>query len=470
MIRRHNSTSSMSSTEKQMNERTGLLGGEGGGGTPTKVYYSHISIDDTNDEPYKTDAFSSSRYLTTTRPSLLIASFTLLLVTMKFYTSPPVHPQQHHHDHTIPTFLSIRNTNGMYVNALDNALYDEMKFATFHMNTHASLNELLIEVDTDMISFHQNLTLSWKEEEHHAHADSSENNVIALYCPAGQDAKKFTEAATIAQIQATSIAEGLHHTKRNEWFIPSFPVIKEDSCEFRLWIRQEEEGTVFTLGATSGLLMIENGSIVPTAIHLALTSNNDEMLVHFSTGSNGYHLNLVPVVLYGKGEEGLRHDNNYTTSNVLHINVGDSTTYTASDMCQAPANTQEPGKFIAPGLLHSVTMKNLDPDARYFYKVALMDRDDIKLTKGVVWSDIYSFQSPLPAGTIPANGGQPLKYVVYADQGLPGYGGGDDGDRVSLFAEREIELHGIRAVHHFGDLSYAQVSCHVSVGWDAVGG
>jgi hypothetical protein len=112
-------------------------------------------------------------------------------------------------------------------------------------------------------------------------------------------------------------------------------------------------------------------------------------------------------------------------------------------------------------------MVGLEPDSKYYYKVGLLDRNEAKnmmdFEDKVIWSDVHSFQSPLPPGWNQTSDGKPLTYIVYADQGVSGYGSGDDGDRITTFAQREVERNGIRAVHHFGDLSYAQGASHV---WD----
>eukprot|EP00557_Chaetoceros_sp_GSL56_P001907 CAMPEP_0176492306 /NCGR_PEP_ID=MMETSP0200_2-20121128/8916_1 /TAXON_ID=947934 /ORGANISM="Chaetoceros sp., Strain GSL56" /LENGTH=816 /DNA_ID=CAMNT_0017889835 /DNA_START=230 /DNA_END=2680 /DNA_ORIENTATION=+ len=427
--------------------------------------------------------------------------------------------EQHHHFHSWPTVLSIRNNaTADYVNALDNFLYDEMKVATFVNVDDADADgtqgggmKYNIKIDKDMIEFHDNITVSWNFNGAGNDKDGLKgdlvdtDSVIALYCPAAGTAtttatttkeqfnpKNFIDAATISQIQSTMLAQNLITDDLNDkikkyWKIPSFPVIKEDTCEFRLWSRRHTMDTtnananandgnshimVYNLLATTGPIHIKNGSTIPTTIHLALTTNNHEMLVHFSTGGNE-NVNQIPMVVYSAIKEDLDNHNNNMTS--CQFNFGSTTTYHASDMCHSPANLQEPGKFSSPHLLHSVTMVNLEADVRYYYKVGLLDRSQAKnmldFENDIVWSDVYSFQSAMPAGVDQTRDGKPLTFLVYADQGVSGYGNGDDGDRVATYTQREVEDReeeeeggaGIRMVHHFGDLSYAQGASHM---WD----
>ena len=433
-----------------MGESTLLLGER----KEKDVCKRQLSIDDAQNETYddpikRLHPFGRSHF------RLFAVSLFLISIFVLIKTFSVLCHKQYHHDHTIPTFLNLSN-NGTWVNAMQNGVYDEMKYATFYLNMDKSVSSKKHELITERneIIFHESFTLSWD-----THQDP--HNVIALYCPAEQrDPKRFIDATNLLQLGKSSMDRNGKAT--NEWVINSFPIIKEDSCEFRLWVRdaQEDESVVFRLGATTNAIAITNGSVLPTNIHLALTANSDEMLVHFSTGSWSNVGNMIPFVIYSKDESSL---NDMSSMHTFQTNTGTSTTYSATDLCAEPANIEEPGKFMSPGLLHAVTMTGLLPNEEYFYRVGLMDEASFSnaggLTfEGVVWSETYSFLSPLPAGSIDVNTGNPLTYIVYADQGISGYGQGDDGKRVSVFTNREIKENGIRAVHHFGDLSYANVS------------
>ena len=120
----------------------------------------------------------------------------------------------------------------------------------------------------------------------------------------------------------------------NVWWIPSFPIIRENSCVFKLWKNVDERisynetlilaltNKAYHLMAHSDTLVIRGGREKPTLIHLALTSKPSEMMVHFTTGMQG-----VPIVVYST---------NATTG--WKRAQGQSTTYTNTDLCQEPAS------------------------------------------------------------------------------------------------------------------------------------
>lgn len=463
-----------------MNEKAPLLRGT------KKVTYKQLSIDESTTSVDSVRSNGANEGWSCKKPVqieilfmriIVLVAFSLLIIPASVpLMKPSVHQQQQQqHEHIMPTLFAIRTIGGEYANALENPLYEEMKYATFNSfpdknsKPYPNLKSIKspednrrLEVDKDQIRFHDSLSLSWKDVIKASGESPDAQDVIAIYCPAGQhDPKKFVEAATISQIQSTSMGENQSQSDgfmNGYWSIPSFPIVREDTCEFKLWARSKNviASTTFTLAARSDIVKIHHGLIAPSTIHLGLTENHDEMRVSFSTGRNR---DLVPVVAYGENDINLDH--------AIFI-IGNSTTYDASNMCQSPANVEEPGKFVSPGLLHTATMSNLVSDTIYYYKVGLMNLDDAKsrqkeVVDEVVWSDVYHFHSPLRAGEHVTGTGDPLKYVVYADQGIAGYGGNDDGDRVAHLADREIKTHGIRAVHHFGDLSYAQGAGHM---WD----
>lgn len=510
----------MSEQQQQPNEKTKL-----------KSYQNvhHISFeDDDDDNQYDSFNQSSSHHILFFRPIIVlaIAVFALYILHQNFIPVPA-----HHHDHTIPTLLSIRsnelsqdkNAQGKLLNSLDNVIYNILKEADFDEGEEEDSSsadvpskkavQYTIQSDKNEISFHENLTIEW-EIHNTGKGDvgngdqvgdmkilNSDHNVVALYCPANEsNPKKFKDAATISQIRVTNKYNGQltdykitkgqpagdnitpssqaklfpHNRKRNimeemtidrQWIIPSFPLIKEDTCAFKLWIRghndyhADEMGkqiSRYTLGASTGPIRIKNGMTQPTTIHLAFTTDPSEMMVQFSTGAEG-----TPIVVFHEDE------NVVTGGDVsagLHINQGESTTYKADDMCQKPAITEEPGKFSSPGMLHSVVMSDLDSNTKYYYKVGILRKDDDKydsetLPSNIIWSDVKAFKSPITS----QDEQQQFSFVVYADQGAMGYGNDDGGDRTSQMEQREVQLNDIRSVHHIGDLSYAQGVGHM---WD----
>lgn len=331
-------------------------------------------------------------------------------------------------EHTLPTPLSIVDpASGKFINSLENPLYQEMK--DLEIMEHRFLRRAeglpLLQLDkTVMDTLRQSLTLSWTLGTT-ASDDSLLDNqdILALYCPANSDHGAFQEAATLEQIIATSRQNGGAHD--NEWFIPSFSITKYDSCQFRLFDRQDPGS--LQLVAVSPTLRLPAAGRSPTNIHLALSNAADEMVIQFHTAEKG-----TPLAMFGVESP---------TSKVQ----GDTHTYSASDLCSEPANVTEVGKFQDPGMIHVVRLTNLEPNTDYVYKVGLASG------QGIVWSSVYSFRSP------PSHGPdqEPFSYVVYGDQGCPEVGWGPGGEWTSAMAARE---HGIRAVHHFGDLAYVRDS------------
>mmetsp|Transcript_18585 Transcript_18585/g.22772 ORF Transcript_18585/g.22772 Transcript_18585/m.22772 type:complete len:764 (-) Transcript_18585:40-2331(-) len=510
------------------NERSHLLS------SYKDIPIKHISIDESFGDEEKVTSQNTSNNKGDKKIIYLIAFTSAFGIFLIYCMLTSVHV--HHNDHTIPTLLQIRLINDddndtakvvaaskggdAFVNSLSSELYDDMKRATFiiaDIDSHGDNDkeasyydehDYKINIDKHFVSFHQNITVTWKDDDTSNQLNSNDD-VIALYCPATEtDPKKFKDAATIAQVKTTniyrqmkindidggiegSILNGLRRrTSRdttellnnNEWLIPSFPIIREDTCEFRLWIRQHTQhhdtGPIYKLGATTGSFGVEKGTSLPTTIHLALTSHPSDIMVHFSTNLK----DGIPIVLYHTDEDIVM--NGYLNLG-LDVRKGHTTTYEAKDMCQEPANIEEPGKFSSPGMLHSVTMENLEPDTKYYYKVGVLKKSDsVKgdisneneselLYKDVVWSAVYSFNSPI--STTPSSlvqetklsendsSSYPFTFLVYADQGAMGYGNNDGGDRTSSWSNREIEMNNIRSVHHFGDLSYAQGAGHM---WD----
>eukprot|EP00563_Minutocellus_polymorphus_P013579 CAMPEP_0181049390 /NCGR_PEP_ID=MMETSP1070-20121207/15954_1 /TAXON_ID=265543 /ORGANISM="Minutocellus polymorphus, Strain NH13" /LENGTH=686 /DNA_ID=CAMNT_0023128259 /DNA_START=60 /DNA_END=2120 /DNA_ORIENTATION=+ len=388
-----------------------------------------------------------------------------------------------HTKHTTPTMLQVFDeASSSFVDALSNELYDELKgsSARFVMpgggNGSLRGGELPVTMsartaDADAaggIRKGEPLTLTWTGNEYDRPIE--DDDVIAMYCPAHEvDPRKFRDAATVAQARASTRKhlelhlkyrpdvneklndEAIALTQRrlagkedNSWWISSFPIIREPTCEFRYWRR---DGNMLQLAGRTGSLPLALSLENPTSIHIALTSEPSEMTVQFTTGAVG-----KPVVEYGPS-------NGYGKVSDFPMRAdGTSTTYQASDMCQEPANITEPGKFQDPGSLHTVILTGLKPDAEYSYRVGL------SYGQGIVWSSTFAFRSALPAGW-----SKPYSFIAYGDQGCPDDGWALGGNLTASMVRRELDGHRngtapIRLVHHFGDLSYSRGSAYL---WDA---
>ena len=417
---------------------------------------------------------------------LLFLVCAVYAVAMSQGQDPPGHAPHVHHDHTIPTLLGVRHGgHGGFVNALHSSLYKSMKgasyrnlrrmdlyaFDTYGQSESAGGNDDAgqprLTVDKGSISFGSALTVSWNGRKGGSHGSTiplGDKDVIALYCPADvTNPRNFRDAARLSDARRTTLhlmqeyEGGYEIAPDNQWRIGSFPTVREETCEFRLWLRDDHKDKAtgehsYTLAATTGPFFVKHGRTAPTSLHLALGNEPSEMVASFATGAKG-----TPIVEYGKKKDSLQQSSR-----------GQSSTYKANDLCQAPANITEPGKFLDPGQLHHVTMTNLDPDETYYYRVGI-GRTDRKgrATKTIHWSEVNTFVSSPRIGVNPQDEGgefKPYKFVVYADQGAPGYGAKDGSQRITRWTRREVDEHGIAAVHHFGDLSYANGAGHM---WDA---
>jgi Purple acid Phosphatase, N-terminal domain/Calcineurin-like phosphoesterase len=236
------------------------------------------------------------------------------------------------------------------------------------------------------------------------------------------------------------ISKGGHDTtddETNEWYIPNVPsaILRQPFCQFLLYVK-EKPGEYY-IAAESAILQF--GEVdKPAGIHLALTELVDRMTVQFVTGAMG-----TPVAHYGTDPRKL--------VKVAAGTVKSTDTYTAADMCQAPANETGPGKFQSPGYLHTLQLTDLLANTVYYYKVGL------ETGQGVTWSSPFSFTTALAAGDPTEH-----TYLVYGDQGCPKAGWDEGSAWVTVMATRELPH--IRSIHHVGDLSYALGAAHQ---WDA---
>lgn len=381
------------------------------------------------------DSQEGRRVLLVSRAAVAVTAALLFLSSSSFRGVPtreaaPCSPPKH----TTPTLLSIINhETGFYINALENPLYQILKNARTNTNPAHLRRSIIwkeapvISVDRQQVGLREPLELSWtRGSTPWGDPIMQDHDILALYCPA--DSAQLQEAATMLQVRATSRKHG--GNKKEAWYLPEFPVFRAATCQFRLFAH-DQHNNLLELLATSPTIHIPAAPRTPHSIHLAYSSIPSEMVLQFVTGEEG-----TPVALYGL---------NSTSTKV----TGTSHTYTADALCEGPANVEEVGKFQPPGYLHVVRLTGLNLDTTYDYKVGLASG------QGIVWSDVFSFRSATAIGST-----DPFSYLVYGDQGCPSVGWGDGGLWTSAMAARE---EGIRAVHHFGDLSYARGAAHI---WD----
>jgi hypothetical protein len=247
-------------------------------------------------------------------------------------------------------------------------------------------------------------------------------------------------------------------------------------CEFRMFRADAADGA--KQGAWAGPLSAlawlgtsapfeVGGHGGPQQLHLALTGRRDEMRIHWTSDSAAageVRWWLTNAVHAPTGTaNGTVHAPTGTANGTVH-------TYTAADMCNAPANDAH--DFHEPGMLHEAVMRGLQPGVTYNYSVG----DD-----ETGWSPRHSFTAAPPAVRKGKRGKgergssfEPFKYIVYGDMGVgvPGRWGqcaGAFGDApgcwgsttdkqahmVKVLVEHEVKNNAACMVHHIGDISYA---------------
>jgi len=393
-----------------------------------------------------------------------------------------------HSSHTQPSFLSVvHHETKELLSPVNNPLYESLKHATFHTTTSppksrklrkeemsGGTHSLDFKVDKTKISFLDSLNLSWRKDQ------ANDEDVIAIYCPADAATygpTQFMDAATIAQARASSEDDPSHSIdydkKREEWNMKKFPIVRQSTCAFYFWKKIGVPGSsqdAYEIGGSTDPIELLNANNIPTALHLSFTNDPTEMVVSFTTGDEA-----TPIVEhYEKEKDG-------KTNGDASLTSGVSTTYLNDDMCQEPATSIDPGKFIFPGYLHKVTLQHLKPDTEYTYRVGtrwmpqeilgvhgpdVTDLDDEEYDN-IVWSDPQTFRtSPLVGSS------EPFRYIVYGDQGIPEDGWSLGAKVTANMVERELNDENvalpIRSVHHIGDLSYARGAAHVWDSWFAM--
>jgi hypothetical protein len=262
------------------------------------------------------------------------------------------------------------------------------------------------------------------------------------------------------------------------WYIPNIPstLLRQSVCYWvyyyfkndhsKKWYSRDESTDVYDteryipIGISNRYYVQHHYMLQPRGIHIAVTSQPNEMIVQFTTGGgdlNDNDNNYIPIVEYTM-KQLADYDTTSTITNPNAIRViGTTDTYIASDMCQEPANTTGPGQFISPGNLHTVLLSNLQSNTIYTYRVG------IETGQGVIW-DKYSSEFITPL--VPGDDSEYV-FLVYGDQGCPSTGWDNGQSWIDGMVQREV-FHPIttpiRIMHHVGDLSYAQGAAHI---WDA---
>lgn len=316
-----------------------------------------------------------------------------IFLAAKFLPSPQ-HEGKLHDDRTVPTLLAIVDGGGKRVNSMNNELYQRLKGATFHgtLSTSSGLtNEFVINSNKKEVKFGEDLTLSWSL----GSSKTDEDDILALYCPANEsDPKKFKDVATLTQVRATHN----HHQNKysttkvffqseteSKWFIPSFPIIREESCEFRMYSHSMNDniGHYYQLLSKSSPISLTSSQQTPTGIHVSLTGNPTEMKIQFATGGSGQPVVEIAPKTALKNVVSL--EDGETLRAVLVLNSlyssevdwtkldGVSTTYLATDMCQGTCRSYLSRKLICSCLMHRLArtisvLTDVYHRTRHFYR------------------------------------------------------------------------------------------------------
>jgi len=163
--------------------------------------------------------------------------------------------------------------------------------------------------------------------------------------------------------------------------------------------------------------------------HIALADGLDEMAVMFNSASK-----KTPWVKFGLHPDELRQRAS-----------GNSTTYSAADMCHAPANVTAQQLFRDPGYMHKVILSGLQHATRYYYQFGNDDDG---------WSKIFSFRSRPDASV------KTTKFLAYADMDVAA---APASEATALRSYQEVQDGYDSFLLHFGDVSYARGRAFV---WD----
>lgn len=343
---------------------------------------------------------------------------------------------------TIPTLLSLRGENKSLISAKMNPLYQRMKTVEIYDDTTTDFD--IVDVQQTIMTIQDEssrLPVScWDLSflQHHvgeASHGQDDDLLAALICADSMQAMErhafkshqMYEVATLSTLEHT--AKHSSNCKDSPWSLPAPTAIRVPYCQ---WILLQQDRRVrgggrWHIRARSNTLEM---ATAPLNVHVAYTSDPKELVVQFSSVIAG-----TPIVDYGADKI-----------------KGTTTSYSATDLCQAPANETGPGQFQSPGYLHTVRLTNLPVNQEVTYRVGL------ETGQGVSWRDYQKTRTNMKAG----DDTEPYTYVVYGDQGCPIQGWDVAEAWVDAMIQRETT---VRSIHHFGDLSYAEGVAHQWEAW-----
>ena len=201
--------------------------------------------------------------------------------------------------------------------------------------------------------------------------------------------------------------------------------------DFRYYSRDRKCLGNYTLIAKSPIVQPANANEA-THVHIAYGDRVDQIYVSYLTNSSQY----TPKCQYG-----------LSPTSLTMVQTGTTTTYKASDMCEAKATIVGPKNFIDPGFMHTMLLEDLRASTTYYYRVGTDEHG---------WSQVYSFTNR------PADKQEPVYIIAYGDMGLAPVEPGAKSTLERLITR--VNSTNVTSVLHIGDISYAR---GVGALWDA---
>ncbi|GMH91830.1 hypothetical protein TrST_g2655 [Triparma strigata] len=252
------------------------------------------------------------------------------------------------------------------------------------------------------------------EFEYASEFSPSTSNWIGYYCSDDLPSKPDTEYIDYRYVSDEEVKSS------GGTFTNAIKSARSEACEFRFFSSSYDKiGTSTPVTVTDAKTKVQH-------LHLALTSNNDEMRVSWTSAKND-----APEVLL-------------STSEVMASPVsfsGDCHTYKQKDMCEEPATSE--AAFVDPGWLCSAVVKNLEPDTEYFYQAT---------SDGVNLSEPATFLSAPPTD----DPDYAFSFLVYGDMGTWSGDNGEASIATAAISTAHVLNDSVRRIDHFGDISYAR--------------
>jgi len=251
--------------------------------------------------------------------------------------------------------------------------------------------------------------------------DPQEKDFIAFYCPIYSNPSHYLDYFYVSSSSTWKEGSG------------NYSVVvynMRSTCVFKYW-RAGSSYSKF-VAESEELSFDKGGPEAPLQGHISMTTKPSEMRVMWVSGE----VTKPAVVKYGLDKELSMEEYEY----IIH-------TYTADNMCQAPANSTG---FTHPGYVYDVVLRNLKPNTQYYYSFGSETQ----------MSDVLYFNTPLPSGDK-----TPYKMVIYGDMGVsPGLRAAETANLVLDDALKND----VKFVFHHGDISYARGYAYIWEHWFAM--